>query len=263
MITSLKAAMSTDDAAWKFNWSEAYAKSLKPVCDQIESHFTFPPKRLCRYFATSDDRSLQQMCGEHFRGFHVPRSACPTLPLYLVQCFYHPFDSFKYDVPFEETIAFDNLIYIRENICREGGVSFALTYAHELQHFIQHGHTPALSTANSALYQNLKQFEPNAISISIPHEREANIVSKRIAEIIFGTHTVAGYAEEQVQFMEQVGDAEQKARWIFFRDVPSSTVCDLLQETIPFVEKYRNVIDFGVDTQKPEWWTADPQVSRK
>jgi len=252
--------MRTDDPAWKFNWSEEFEKSLKPLCERIESHFRFPAKRLCRYFATSDDSYLRQMCGEHFRGFHVPRSACPTLPPYLVHSFYRPFDPFKCDVPFEETIAFDNLIYIRESTCREGGLGFALTYAHELQHFVQQGDTPTHSAVNSALYQNLKQFEPDTIATSIPHEREANIVSKRIAEMLFGTDAVAEYAQNQIQFMEQVGDAEQKARWVFFRDVPSSTVYNLLAETIPFVEKYRNVIDFGVDTEKPQWWAADHPV---
>lgn len=255
--------MRSDDPAWNFNYSETHVASLKPLCQQIESHFELPPKRLCRYFANGDDFCLRQMCGEHYRGFHAPRSSCPVLPHYLVPCFYHPFDPFKSDVPFEETIAFDNLIYIRDTTCQEGGVGFVLTYAHELQHFIQHGHTPSLSAVNSALYQNLKQFEPNTIAIDIPHEREANIVSKRVAERLFGVNAVSEYAEGQIQFMERVGDAEQKARWIFFRDVPSSTVCDLLQETLPFVEKYRKIVDFGVDTQQPNWWAAEPQTRRR
>ena len=109
------------------------------------------------------------------------------------------------------------------------------TYAHELQHFVQHGHTPTLSAVNLVLYRNLKDFEPNIIAIDIPHEREANIVSKRVAERIFGVDAVREYAEGQIQFMEGGGAMEQKARWVFFRDVPSATVYNLLHETIPLV----------------------------
>jgi hypothetical protein len=221
--------MRPDDPAWNFNYSEENEALLKPLCHQIESHFTFPAKRLCRYFATSEDSYFRQMCGEHYRGFHVPRSSCPTLPPYLVHCFYHSFDPFKSDVPFEETIAFDNLIYVRDTTCQEGGVGFALTYAHELQHFIQHGHTPSLSAVNSTLYQNLKQFEPNTIAIDIPHEREANIVSKRVAESLFGVDAVREYAESQIWLMERIGDVEQKPDGFsfgMFHHRPSATFCE-------------------------------------
>jgi hypothetical protein len=64
---------------------------------------------------------------------------------------------------------------------------------------------------------------------------------------VCGVATVREYAEQQIEFMERVGDAEQTARWVFFRDIPSSTACDLLHETLPFVEKYRKLIDFNVD----------------
>jgi hypothetical protein len=53
--------------------------------------------------------------------------------------------------------------------------------------------------------------------------------------------------------MESVGSKEQKARWVFFRDVASSTHYDLLQQTLPFIEKYRDTVNFGVDTRQPEW----------
>jgi hypothetical protein len=168
-----------------------------------------------------------------------------------VPYFYHPFE---FGVPFDETIAFDNLIYIRDSTCRDSEVGFATTYAHELQHFVQHGYTPDLSQVNSVLYQNLKQFEPDRIASDIPHEREANIVSKRVAEALCGVETVRAYAEEQVLFMEQMGEMEQKARWIFFRDVSPSVTYNLLDETLPFVEKYRHHLNFGVDTERQEWW---------
>jgi hypothetical protein len=245
--------MRSNDRGWNFNDSEENESRLKPLCQQVESHFGLPPKRLCRYFATWDDPALRYMNGEYYRGFHAPRRSCPILPAYLAPCFYRPFTS---DIPFEKTIAFDNLIYIRDSTCRDCDVGFVTTYAHELQHFVQHGYTPKLSEVNSVLYQNLKQFEPNTIAIDIPNEREANIVSKRVAELVCGVVAVREYAEAQVLFMEQAGETEQKNRWIFFRDVQPSIAYNLLQETLPLVEKYRNVLDFGVDTEQPDWWVA-------
>jgi hypothetical protein len=54
--------------------------------------------------------------------------------------------------------------------------------------------------------------------------------------------------------MEQVGEPEHTARWIFFRDVSASTSYDLLEATIPLVERYKTRIDFRVDVNDPQWW---------
>ena len=172
--------------------------------------------------------------------------------MYLINCFYLPSDE-SYGLPFDETIAFDNLIYIRENTCRDV-TGFVSTYAHELQHFVQHGFTPKLSKVNSILYYNLKTVKADATAIDVPHEREANIVSKRITERICGSGALEKFVAEQLKIMEQCGDGEQKTRWLFYRDVPSSTPYDLAEETVKLVDKYRDSIDFETDTIKPEWW---------
>ncbi len=156
-------------------------------------------------------------------------------------------------MPHQDTIIFDNLVYVRSTTCLDV-VGAVITYAHELQHFMQHGFAPKLAFVNFKLYENLKLFEPSAMTTDIPHEREANIVSKRVAEAVCGREAVKAFAEEQVLFMERAGEEEQKARYMFFRDVPSSSDYDLLQETLRLVEKYRERIDFGVDTRQPEWW---------
>jgi len=44
--------------------------------------------------------------------------------------------------------------------------------------------------------------------------------------------------------MEEAGEHEQKHRWIFFRDVPSSTKYDLLEATLLLVEKHKRALDF-------------------
>lgn len=88
------------------------------------------------------------------------------------------------------------------------------------------------------------------------HRRDANIVSKRVAETICGTDAVRVFAEEQVSLMHGAGEHDQEARWIFFRDVPSSTEFDLLSATLPLVAKYKSVINFEIDVSTPAWWVG-------
>jgi hypothetical protein len=175
--------------------------------------------------------------------------------MYLQQCFFHPLEQFTKIVPFVEMVAFDNLIYVRHSTSSD--ITGCVTnYAHELQHFMQHCHTPRLWAANSALYQNLALLEPNVSATDIPSEREAEIKSKRVAEIVCGVDAVKTFAEKQIRLMEESGAQSQMGKWVFFRDVPSSTSYSLLEATIPLVEKYKGRIDFGIDVNRTEWWAG-------
>ena len=233
------------DRSWIFN-SVAKEATLKLLCQKVEAYFDFPRTRVCRYFADADDRYFVDWHGPHFRGFHAPFSVRPRLPYYLVECFFHPHSATK---------AFDHVIYIRHSTC-DDPTGLVMTYAHELQHVVQQTTMPRLLEVNQILKQHLKEFAPNAVAIDVPHERQANIVSKLVAEEICGAEAVRKFADEQIKFMQNEGDYEQKARWIFFRDVASSTPYDLLKHTLPLVEKYKQKIDFGIDVSKPEWWVG-------
>lgn len=238
---------------WNFNGSDTNESVLKPICQKVEKEFALPARRLYRYFAVEDDADLARLMGAHFRGFHIPLSGRNTLPEYLRECFFTPYDEFDLSKSFEEMVSFDNLIYIRYETCSDL-VGCVLTYAHELQHFMQHGHTPRLWAVNSALYHNLGAFDAAATPIDIPHEREANIVSKRVAEKICGEEAVRKYAQEQILSMEAAHEPAQATRWTFFRDVPSSTDYDALAATLPLVQKYKGQIDFRIDVSQPKWW---------
>jgi hypothetical protein len=233
---------------WNFNHSAESEAKLRPLCEQAERHFEFPARRLYRYFARTEDPTLSERNGQHYRGFYCPILGQDELPTYLPQFFYRP----------DGTVAFDDLIFIRHSTCADV-VGCVATYAHEFQHFVQHGRTPRLLRANNALYQNLKRFDPTATASDVPSEREANIVSKRVVEAVCGVDAVNAFAEKQVSLMRELGNAEQLDRWVFFRNIPSSTSYDLLTSTLPIVERYKNVIDFGefgVDVEQPEWWVG-------
>lgn len=242
-----------DDLAWHFNGSKENESALKPLCLEIEKHFKLPDKRLCRYFAISDDPFFSLIHGPHYRGFHVSGSGS-NVPDYLNQCFFLPPQE-SYELPFEERTAFDNLIYIRNGTANDH-TGFVSTYAHELQHFVQHGFTPKLSRVNAILRDNLKRVKPDAASIDLPVERDADIMSKRVTEAVCGKEAVEKLVAEQINRMEAFGDAEQRKRWVVYRDSPSSAPYDLAAETAKLVEKYRGLIDFDTDTLAPDWWKS-------
>ena len=247
--------ITTRPDGWNFNGSDANESALKPICREVEKHFALPTRRLYRYFAVEDDPYLAGLMGAHFRGFHIPLSGRNDLPEYLRDCFFRPFEEYDATMTFEQMVAFDNLIYVRHDTC-SNTAGCTITYAHELQHFMQYGHTPRLWAVNSALYHNLGAFDATATPIDIPHEREANIISKRVAEKICGEEAVRRYAREQIRFMEAAHEPVQAARWVFFRDVMSSTDYDVLAATLPFVQKYKGKIDFGIDVSQPTWWVG-------
>jgi hypothetical protein len=242
---------------WNFNGSAENESVLRPLCKAVEQHLNVPTARLHRYFAVNDDSYLQQANGQHYRGFYCHIAERNGLPSYLFDCFFHTLDQFTVSSfkSFDDMVAFEHLIYIRASTCSDPTGCVA-TYAHELQHLIQHQSSPRLLRVNNALYQTLKKYEPTATASDIPYEREANIVSKRVAEAVCGVEAVSAFAAKQVRFMEELGNTEQRDRWVFFRDVPSSTPYDLLEATLPFVERYKTMIDFGVSVEQPEWWVG-------
>jgi hypothetical protein len=249
--------MMAADRSWIFGNGNTRETEIRRLCQQVEEEFDLPNRRLCRYFADFDDEELLRLHGRHFRGFHAPISAYRGLDRwpYLKLCFLYPLENFTEVVPFEQMVAFDSLIYIRSNVWSD--TKWLLeTYAHELQHVVQHAKTPRLCAVNSALYWNLKTIEPTATAIDIPTETEANIVSKRICEKLYGVEAVKAFAEEQIRLMEQAGAQEEKERWEFFRDVPSSTPFNLLEATLPLVEKYKGRLDFRINVDADEWWVG-------
>lgn len=219
---------------WNFNGSAANEFALKPICQQVDTYFS--DRKLCRYFATVDDPCFASI-GPFYSGFHAHAAAKAELPPYLQL----------------EMGAFDHMIYIRHTTCVDL-TSCLVTYAHERQHVEQHGRYPRVLMANNVLRQNLKLFKPTASEIDLPTEVDANIVSKRVAESVYGSEVVRLFAEKKVKLMDKASATEQKARWEFFLEVPSSTAFDPLDATVRLVEKYKHELNFGMDVDSPEWW---------
>jgi len=111
-------------SGWDFNCSAENEAALKPL-SEVEKRFQFPVRRLGRYFARTEDPSLEGPSlglGKYYRGFHIPFSPRKVLPLYLLECFFHPLEKFMHhrldEMPsIEERKAFDNLIFIGSSTC--------------------------------------------------------------------------------------------------------------------------------------------------
>jgi hypothetical protein len=260
----------TQNSALKLDFlAKDLAPQLDPLCRRVLAEFRLPPLRLYCYFAETDDPYLRRKNGKYYRGFHISIEGRSELPEYLSDCFFHPFNPFgNEEVTWENTVSFDNLIYVAPRTCLDP-TACVLTFAHELQHFMQYGYSKKVWAVNCILYNHIVRFDPFTprTTIDIPHERDANIVSKRIAEEICGIEAIRIFAEEQVKEFEALarsGDevaASEKVRWEFFRDVPSSTTFNMLAETISLVDKFKPQLiaeRFGVsesiDFSQREWW---------
>jgi hypothetical protein len=133
---------------------------------------------------------------------------------------------------------FDDLIYLHGSTC-SSDMGLTMTLAHELQHFIQHSERTQLWAANS-LIPKLKKTTVMALGLrwcDIPHEREARIVSKRIAEQIFGAELVRQYIDGKIT--ESVTECDA-ADWECIRGLATSTTYDLASATKLFFPRLRD-----------------------
>lgn len=247
------------DGVWHFNnWPETYQDVLKRLCQRVEKLFELPACRLCRYFASAGDGwdgYFVRESGRYYRGMHIPLSSSGCLPPGLAEYFYARRRGPMTGNEPPRTLAeakFDALIYIRHSTCDDKTGS-AITYAHELQHVVQHARFPQLGKVNQVLRKSHKLQE-----IDIPSEQDANIISKRIAELICGAANVREFAEKQISAMEQAyktgeaGASAHRVRWEFFRDISS---CDISTETLLLAPRFKKELhEAGIDIDRPGWF---------
>lgn len=257
--------------------SQELSPTLEPLSQRVLKYFDFPQQRVYIYVAGVEDPDFANpnalyYTGKHFRGFHTPPESMHLLPEYLKPCVFRPMNELMWldrSPTFLEMLAFQHFIYIRRATCNDV-TGFVLTLAHELQHVSQYIKTKKMLAANSLLYQQLaRKIDPNTSlkAIDIPHEKEANIVSKGIAEIVCDKEAVAAFATAQIKhFAELVrcGDREaegEQYRWEVFQKLVTSEPFDLEAETIRLFNQYRPQIiahdlgkHYGIDATKEQWW---------
>lgn len=117
---------------------------------------------------------------------------------------------------------FDGTIYLHGSTCADP-TALIMTFAHELQHFVQFGHHRNLWAANRLLMSL-----PGINIREIPFEREARIVAKRVAEELCGTDMVHQYILRKIADRVTCEDVND---WQWIEQLDSSASYNLARET--------------------------------
>jgi hypothetical protein len=147
--------------------------------------------------------------------------------------------------------AFEELIYLHGSTC-SSDISLTMTFAHEMQHFVQHSNARLLWAANTLAHAMLRHLEPDKFAAlglrvcDIPFEREARIVAKRVAEKLFGQDLVRRHIEAKAAEHVTEQDATD---WDCIRDLSGSTQYDLAIETrrfFPKLQRHKSELERGL-----------------
>jgi len=148
--------------------------------------------RLLVFFDDTDAEFFREKLGEQNRGFFKPLKGVQTgaWPHYLRD---HLLACGSFQSP--ATWLFDTVIYLHGTTC-EDPVGRVMTFAHELQHFVQYGFSRGVWAASEVFRPHLPAFE-------IPIEREARIVAKCTAEDLCSPEAVKHYVAERINVAEK------------------------------------------------------------
>jgi hypothetical protein len=234
---------------------KARQADLEPTCSAVISQFVLPEKSL---FCIFDDVDRQEFIelpgfGTGYLGFFglVRDEAIGdgSWPWDIVNELSNVGDGIPY--------LCDVLIYLRSLTCKQR-VGAAITFAHELQHFMQYGYNYKVWRAHPFLQAAAIPKLVNPKAWNFPLEHEAILVSKRVSVEVMGKSTVDQYAEDRIS------NGEDPEKWRFFLDLDPCEKYDLLEETRAWTEKYRSEI-IGSATAKykrngdpdftsDDWW---------
>ncbi len=152
---------------------------------------------------------------------------------------------------------FDVVIYLRSRTC-QSHTSTIITFAHEIQHFIQYGKHRKLWLANRHLQSICTRRVP---PWHFPHEYEAILKSKQVAEAVLTPKEVRVHAEHERE-AEQTAESGDLKKWDFFLDLDAREDFRLLERTDSLVDECRaNLLQKfpaktlgDPDYSKEKWW---------
>ena len=83
------------------------------------------------------------------------------------------------------------------------------------------------------------------------------MVSKRVAEDLYGKEQVAVFIDAQIFDGQHENNANKKEIWEVYRDLQPSASYDVLKETDRLVQEYKAKLmelDSGIDFSTQQWW---------
>jgi hypothetical protein len=207
------------------------ATTREALARRVIAHFpsNLPESTLLCFIDGTNWQALRNERGEANRGFYVwakpyTEDECWDWPEPLRKHFFSDESASG-----RKKSAFDNLIYLHGSTCHTD-TGLVMTFAHELQHFVQHNREPKL-WAESSVVTNLTREEIRALNLNsfhIPIEREARAVSKLVAEELCSVEAVRRYIDGKIAENANPADVED---WNFVRELDASVPYDLRRDT--------------------------------
>lgn len=164
---------------------------LNAVAQSVLAEFqSLPDSRLLSFFDDEDAPFFRRNFGQMNRGQFVVLKGTPTIewPDYVTKHIY------VCDRSLTVNVLFDHVVYLYGTTCADP-VGRVMTFAHELQHFVQYGFNRTLWAESKLFWGLLPAYE-------IPTEREARVVAKCIAEKLCDPEGVKRYIARKIKDAE-------------------------------------------------------------
>ena len=187
--------------------TELLKAEWEPLCKEVLKEFPPQKQRLLCFFDDADPLAMESThdtLGCHVQIVPDPDNIASNLFATIGRSIYDEYGEFE----------FDNLIYVPGTAYSKQSISFVLTLAHELRHFVQ-----CCKCRNTISYCIRFERDWSAAGIrkrDFPHERDAMIVSKSVAEKVFTKHEVVAFLKSE---SENVNSKWQEF-WNFHQHLP-------------------------------------------
>jgi hypothetical protein len=200
----------------------------------VEAQFEcqLPESTLLCFFDDADCQQFKEAIGTANRGFYLCikfKEPCwLDWPDYVTDCILVD------DLPslWKKRI-FDHVIYLHGSTCATDA-GLGMTFAHEVQHFVQHETVPKLWAEGTLMNDFLVRVDRVVIDtmklnwFHNPIEREARAVSKQVAEHLCGKEQVRLYIDGRIAKNVSTDDV---ADWQFIQNLNPSSPYNLENET--------------------------------
>jgi hypothetical protein len=222
--------------------------SREAAAERVRQAFSseLPDLKLLAYFDDRDVPDIKQKLGLTNRGiyFRIKDERPFRLPNHMGDLIF-----VRDPISMESRDAFDHVIYLHGGTCADE-IALTMTFAHELQHFVQYGFKRKLWAVNSLIPRLPKEvwLKERLYWHKFPHEQEARIKAKQVGVKLCGEDAVNRYIDHRIdETMKLYNDhrideaeaAMEEEDWRFSQKWDLSIRYDLPGETRQIFQRLR------------------------
>lgn len=204
------------------------------VLDYFERDFRIAAEpRVACIIDDNDCKRSEWHLGAGVQGFHVPKEMASEYFRVYKREIIAPIDerTYKFNCPYAR------VVYLFGSTS-ETDIGITLTFAHELQHFLQYTKDKPLWVKNTLLMSlHNDEFK---VRWNYPVEIEARATAKKVAECLFGAEPVREYIQERIKAHITDNDVRD---WEFVQRIVSSEHYNLAEGTKPLVHRHRRQLE--------------------